>query len=137
MHELELVGQKPAEVILSAQLAAKQLTTIVKQRENKLVIGGKQYLFFEDWQLLDRFYGVTARVISSEEIIKKVKPDTEFPQLPIAIGYLPALRQIIKQKFGTESTKELTKSEASNLIDFMDHGEVMVPDAPEDSELWQ
>lgn len=71
---LTLVEENPEEVIATARLAAQQLTNIVKTRENKLVVGGKQYLFFEDWQMLGRFYGVSARVISTEEIIKQNKP---------------------------------------------------------------
>ena len=71
---LTLVEENPEEVITTARLAAQQLTNIVKTRENKLVVGGKQYLFFEDWQMLGRFYGVSARVISTEEIIKQNKP---------------------------------------------------------------
>ena len=221
-----LVLEKPHEVIAAAQLAAKQLTNIVSQRTNKLVVGGKQYLFFEDWQTLGKFYAVTARVLSTEEIFKPQPPNSKEP--PVAIGYLakavavcngyevssaeaectinevnwknkpmfqlrsmsqtracakslrnclgwvavlagyealpaeeaqdateyctieqrkkifatakdmgydlPALRQILKKKFATESTKQLSKLDASDLIDFMDHGEVITP---EDSELWQ
>jgi len=225
-NKLMVIEQQPAEVIASAQLAAKQLTNVVSQRKNKLVINNKQYLYFEDWQTLGRFFGVAARVISTEEIYRQ----TTAKGAPIVIGYLakaaavhqgyevsaaeaectitevkwknkplfqlrsmaqtracskvlrnclgwvavladyeatpaeeateaseyctveqrkkifatakdmgydlPALRQIIKQKFGTESTKELSKMDANDLIDFMDHGETITPEAPEDSELW-
>ena len=230
MNELTLLSQKPQEVIESAHLAAKQLTNIVAQRTNKLVVGGKQYLFFEDWQTLGRFYGISARVLGTEELFKYAKTDSRVPQPSIVVGYLakaaavhqgyevssaeaectinetnwknkplfqlrsmaqtracakalrnclgwvavlagyeampaeeaqdageyctieqrkkifatakemgydlPALRQIIKQKFGSESTKALSKMDAGDLIDFMDHGEVITPDSPEDSELW-
>jgi len=72
------IEETPAEVIATAQLAAKQLTTIISSRPNKLVVGGKQYLYFEDWQTLGKFYGVSARVLSTEELFKG----------KIAIGYL-------------------------------------------------
>ena len=75
---IALIEEKPEEVITTARLAAQQLTNIVTTRSNKLVVGGKQYLFFEDWQMLGRFYGVSARITSTEEIIKQNKP----------IGYL-------------------------------------------------
>lgn len=71
---ITLVEEQPHEVIETAKLAATQLTNIVKARENALVINDKQYLFFEDWQMLGRFYGVSARVTSTEEIIKQNKP---------------------------------------------------------------
>lgn len=70
-RSVALVEEKPQEIIEAARLAAQQLTSIVASRPNKLVVGGKQYLFFEDWQTLGKFYGVSARVLSSEEIIKK------------------------------------------------------------------
>ena len=73
-RSLAVVEEKPQEVIEAAKLAAQQLTNIVTTRPNKLVVGGKQYLFFEDWQMLGKFYGITARVLSSEEIIKKGQP---------------------------------------------------------------
>ena len=87
---LAVVEEKPQEVIEAAKLAAQQLTNIVTTRENKLVVGGKQYLFFEDWQMLGKFYGVTARVLSSEEMFKHQKPLVEIPlpQAPVVIGYL-------------------------------------------------
>ena len=75
---IAFVEEKPQEVIEMAKLAAQQLTNIVTTRPNKLVISGKQYLFFEDWQMLGKFFGVAARVLSTEEIIKQGKP----------IGYL-------------------------------------------------
>lgn len=213
--------EQPAEVIATAQLAAKQLTNIVSQRPKKLVVNGKQYLFFEDWQTLGKFYGTMARVTSTEEIVKGGKvigylakaaavcngyevssaeaectinevnwknkpmfqlrsmsqtracakalrnclgwvavlagyeamPAEEAPEASEyctieqrkkifvtakTMGYdLPALRKIIKIKFGTESTKEISKTEAGDLIDFMDHGEVIEMETPDDSDLWE
>jgi len=43
---------------------------------------------------------------------------------------------ILKQKFDTVSTKELSVMEASELIEFMEHSEVISPDEPEDEVLW-
>ena len=67
---LTVIKEQPAEVIVTAQLAAKELTHIVSSRHNKLVINNKQYLYFEDWQTLGKFYGIAARVLSTEEIAK-------------------------------------------------------------------
>jgi len=50
--------QLPKRVIEDAQLAAKQLTEIVKKKSKKVIINGEQYLEFEDWQTLSRFYGL-------------------------------------------------------------------------------
>lgn len=66
--ELAIIEQKPAEVMVRGRDAAKELTKIVSSREKKLMLGGKQYLFFEDWQTIGKFYGVTAKVIQTEEI---------------------------------------------------------------------
>jgi len=67
-HDLTITTQEPKEVILAGRAAAKELTGIVSSRDKKLVLSGKQYLFFEDWQTIGKFYGVTAKVTGTEEL---------------------------------------------------------------------
>lgn len=52
--ELTIVEQKPAEIVIGGRDAAKELTKIVGSRKRKLVMAGKTYLFFEDWQTIGR-----------------------------------------------------------------------------------
>ena len=66
--ELTIVEQTPADVIIKGKDAAQELTRIVSSRDKRLVLGGKQYLFFEDWQTIGKFYGVTAKIIGTEEL---------------------------------------------------------------------
>ena len=40
-QSIAVIQEQPSEVIATPQLAARQLTNIVSQRTNKLVIGGK------------------------------------------------------------------------------------------------
>ena len=63
----------PAEIVIGGRDAAKELTKIVSSREKKLIMGGKQYLFFEDWQTIAKFYGVTAKIIQTEELREETK----------------------------------------------------------------
>src|ERR1041385_2656463 len=57
---LALAIQRTPEIVLEeATRAAKALADVIDSRPNKLVINGKTYLQFEDWQTLGRFYGVT------------------------------------------------------------------------------
>jgi hypothetical protein len=58
--------QLPKRVIEDAQLAAKQLTEIVSKKPKKVVINGEQYLEFEDWQTLGRFYGLFVKTSNPE-----------------------------------------------------------------------
>ena len=67
-NELMVIEQKPGEVIVRGQEAAAQLQKIVGSREKKLLLGGKQYLFFEDWQTIGKFYGVTPKIVETSEI---------------------------------------------------------------------
>lgn len=67
-QEIVLVEQKPAEIVVGGRDAAKELTKIVGSRKRKLVLAGKTYLFFEDWQTIGKFYGVTAKVTHTEEL---------------------------------------------------------------------
>ena len=66
--ELTIIDQKPEAVVLAGKDAAIQLQRIVGSRAKKLMMGGKQYLFFEDWQTVGKFYGVTARVAGTSEL---------------------------------------------------------------------
>jgi len=65
---LTLVEQQPKEVIARASTAATELKAVVDKRGKVLKFQGKEYLYFEDWQTLGRFFGVTARITSTEEI---------------------------------------------------------------------
>ena len=66
--DLAIIEQPPAEVVERGTAAAKQLQKIVSSREKKLLLGGKQYLFFEDWQTIGKFYGVTVKTVHTEEL---------------------------------------------------------------------
>jgi hypothetical protein len=54
----------PEVALASAQKAAKALLKVVSQKR-QIVINGKRYLTFEDWQTIGRFYGVTVGVAST------------------------------------------------------------------------
>lgn len=71
--ELVKLDEAPAQITIQAMEAAKELQKIVDSREKKLVIGGKQYLFFEDWQTLGRFNRTTAKVVDTKEIYQGEK----------------------------------------------------------------
>jgi len=62
------VARKPALVIKEAREAAAVLVDVVSQKKNKVMMGGEQYLEFEDWQTVAKFYGCTTRVRSTEFI---------------------------------------------------------------------
>lgn len=53
------IQRAPELVIEEATRAAKALTAVIESKPRKLVLNGKTYLQFEDWQTLGRFYGVT------------------------------------------------------------------------------
>lgn len=62
------VQEVPREVLKRAWEAAKQLQTIISKRKDTVIIGGKQYLRFEDWQTLGRFTNITAKVTDTREL---------------------------------------------------------------------
>lgn len=63
----DIVVARPPEVVLSeAKKAATALHGIVSNKPKKVMMNGEQYLEFEDWQTVGRFYGVTAKVMSTE-----------------------------------------------------------------------
>lgn len=57
---------RPPEIVLAeAQKAAKSLDQVVSGKKKPVIMNGEQYLEFEDWQTVGRFYGVTAKVVST------------------------------------------------------------------------
>ena len=56
------MARTPDEIVSEAQRAAAKLKAIVEAKPNKVIMNNEQYLEFEDWALLGRFYGCTARV---------------------------------------------------------------------------
>ena len=58
---------RPPEVVLEeARKAAKVLNDVLQKKEKKVMMNGEQYLEFEDWQTVARFYGVTAKIKETE-----------------------------------------------------------------------
>lgn len=57
------IARNPNDVLTEARGAAQALATVIRQKKNPVLINGQQYLEFEDWQTLGRFYDVTAKVV--------------------------------------------------------------------------
>lgn len=65
----DIMTQRPPDVVLAeAQKAARALADVVSKKKKPVMMNGEQYLEFEDWQTVGRFYGVTAKVIRTNPI---------------------------------------------------------------------
>lgn len=62
------LARAPKQVLAEAQEAAKALQSVISNRKNAVKFNGKHYLSFEDWQTCGRFYGVTAKIVSTEYV---------------------------------------------------------------------
>jgi hypothetical protein len=62
------VSRAPAVVLEEAREAARVLRDVISQKPKPVIFNGQQYLEFEDWQTVGRFYGITAKAISCVEI---------------------------------------------------------------------
>jgi hypothetical protein len=69
------IVKKVPEMDMKAQLifgrkALYELRMLIKSRPaaDKLIVNGKQYLFYYDWQMLAAFFGITPYVMKTEEI---------------------------------------------------------------------
>jgi hypothetical protein len=58
-------SRAPAVVLQEAREAAKALQQVIESKPKKVQFNGKTYLTYEDWQTVARFYGVTAKVVST------------------------------------------------------------------------
>lgn len=71
VNHLVLQGD-PAVQLEFAQKASKALMEIVGQKKKPVIINGEQYLEFEDWQTIARFYGASV----GTEWSRPLKDDT-------------------------------------------------------------
>ena len=62
------VTRDPATVLNEARRAASALKDVINKKKKKVMFNGKQYLEFEDWQTVGKFYGVTAKVVDKRTI---------------------------------------------------------------------
>jgi hypothetical protein len=58
----------PAQVLAEAKLAATALTEVIGLKKNKVTFNGEQYLEFEDWQTVGKFYGCTVKIVSTNYV---------------------------------------------------------------------
>lgn len=62
------IARAPEVVLEEATKAAKALGTVLAGKTKKVMMGGEQYLEFEDWQTVGRFYGITAKITATSYI---------------------------------------------------------------------
>jgi hypothetical protein len=79
MDKNELVEVKneqsiePIDVVNYGHKAANLLNNIISKQKDKVMIGGKQYLQFQDWQTIAKFYNTTVLVEWANPIIIESK----------------------------------------------------------------
>ena len=77
-NELELVAPQgvtdleisrpPAVVLQEAKKAADALRDVIANKKRPVIFNGEQYLEFEDWQTIGRFYGVTVKIAATRPV---------------------------------------------------------------------
>lgn len=66
--ELILEGDPEAQLAFATK-AANALMTVVKNKPKPVIIRGKQYLEYGDWQVLGRFYGATVEIEWTKKLL--------------------------------------------------------------------
>lgn len=62
------VARAPKQVLAEAKEAAMALREVISQKQKPVIFNGEQYLEFEDWMTVAKFYGITAKVVSTEYV---------------------------------------------------------------------
>lgn len=75
--ELSTVDMKAQ--IAFGRKALSELRILIRNRPDPVIINKKRYLEFVDWQILGSFFGITAFVESSEEILEEQPPTDGAP----------------------------------------------------------
>lgn len=60
-----LIKRDPKKVLEEAKLAAQALMSVVSLKKKPVIFNNEQYLEFEDWQTVGKFYGLTAKVMTT------------------------------------------------------------------------
>jgi hypothetical protein len=63
-----VVTREPEAVLEEAHRAAAALKKVIEAKPNKVMFNGEQYLEFEDWQTVGRFYGIAPRTAGSRPL---------------------------------------------------------------------
>lgn len=66
-HAVSLI-RPPEQILAEAQKAAQSLQTILRGKKDPVIFNKQQYIEFEDWQVLGRFYGLTSKIVSTEAV---------------------------------------------------------------------
>ncbi len=62
------ISRPPEQVLEEAAKAATALKDVIEKKSKKVTFNGEQYLEFEDWQTLGRFYGITAKIVDTQYV---------------------------------------------------------------------
>ena len=65
--------QSPEQIIEKGRNAAKVLAKVIAAQKDKVVINGKQYLQFHDWQTIAKFFNCTVGIENSEPLYEEGK----------------------------------------------------------------
>ena len=62
------MARPPETVLAEAKRAADALQGVIRGKKNPVIFNKEQYIEFEDWQVLGRFYGLAAKVVSTAPV---------------------------------------------------------------------
>jgi len=71
---LVTIESAPEVVLVEAQRAAEALRDVITRKPHKVIMNGEQYLEFEDWQTVGRFYGITCGGFGDPEYVEIQTP---------------------------------------------------------------
>lgn len=111
--------EDPDKQVASAMKAAKALMKIVAAKKNKVIIGGKQYVQFEDWQTVASFYGVTPGIEWTKAITREADQEKASPFR--TYGYEARALAYYRDRIISAAEAMCTRDEAnwSNKPEFM------------------
>lgn len=105
--EQKIVGmpmlREPDIIIAEAQKVAKAIKKVIDSKPKKVVINGKRFLEFDDWQMIGAPYGITALIKSTSELYETTKGKKKF------IGFLAKAAAI-------KDNVEISTAEAECLL---------------------
>ncbi len=108
------LGLPQEKALAIAKESVKGLMKVIKAKPKPLIINGKQYMEYPDWQLIGLYFGITTRVDKVQEIneiFEKTEKDGTITSESRFMGYVVEVSAIKYSQVISTTTAECSRHE--------------------------
>jgi len=108
------LGLDESQALARAKESVNTLMKVIKAKPKPLIINGKQYMEYADWQLLGLYFGITTKVNNIEvinEMYEKTDKDGNIISESKFMGYIVEVSALKYSQVISTTTAECTRHE--------------------------